>query len=72
MIPDVEVEDMGETLGAPRVAFQIMPASAVRPAPATAWQSLFAATLLLLTFGSCVQLGLAANIHLLPKVRKFL
>jgi hypothetical protein len=68
MIPDVEVEDMGEVVGPPRVAFQVVPAVLVRPAPATAWQSLFAGTLLLFTLGSCLQLGLAANVHLLPKV----
>ena len=47
---------------------QILPASLVRPSPSRTWQSLFAGSLLLLTLGSCVQLGLAANVHLLPKV----
>ncbi len=47
---------------------QILPASIVRPSPSSTWQYLFAGTLFLFTFGSCVQLGLAANVHLLPKV----
>ena len=47
---------------------QILPASVVRPSPSSTWQYLFAGTLFLFTFGSCVQLGLAANVHLLPKV----
>ena len=51
---------------------QILPASIVRPSPSSTWQYLFAGTLFLFTFGSCVQLGLAANVHLLPKVWHYL
>ena len=71
MIEDEEAEELTEGGGsaARRVAFQIVPSSLVRPQPSTSWQSLFAGTLLLFTLGSCMQLGLAANVHLLPKVR---
>ncbi len=50
------------------MVLQVLPASLVRPSPSRTWQSLFAGSLLLLTLGSCIQLGLAANVHLLPKV----
>ncbi|CAL8466800.1 g6336 [Coccomyxa elongata] len=62
--PDAEEED---ARGGPRVAFQIMPRAAVEPAPAPGWQNAAAAVLFLFTIGSCLQLGLAANVSLLPK-----
>lgn len=64
--PDAEEED---ARGGPRVAFQIMPRAAVEPAPAPGWQNAAAAVLFLFTIGSCLQLGLAANVSQLPKVR---
>lgn len=63
--PDAEEED---ARGGPRIAFQIMPRAAVEPAPAPGWQSAAAAVLFLFTIGSSLQLGLAANVSLLPKV----
>ena len=70
MIPDAEAEEP-DPRGGPRVAFQIVLSSSVRPTPATGLQSVFAGTLLLFTLASCLQLGLAANVHLLPKVDPF-
>lgn len=54
--------------GGPRVAFQVIPSAQARPEPTTGWQSLFAGLLLLLAFGTCVQLGMLANVSKLPKV----
>ena len=53
----------------PRVQFEILPAAAAQPAPVLGWQRVAAGVLLLLTLGSTLQFGLAANIGLLPKVR---
>jgi hypothetical protein len=63
--PDAEEED---ARGGPRVAFQVMPTAAVQPAPAPAWQSVAAGVLFLFTAATSLQLGLAANVSLLPKV----
>lgn len=51
----------------PRVQFEILPAAAAQPAPVLGWQRVAAGVLLLLTLGSTLQFGLAANIGLLPK-----
>ena len=64
--PEAEEED---PRGGPRIAFQIVPGAAVRPAPAPAWQGLAAGVLLLLTLGTAAQLGLVANVSKLPKAR---
>ncbi len=64
--PDAEEED---ARGGARVAFQVMPTAAVEPAPAPAWQSYAAAVLFLFSAATCLQLGLAANVSLLPKAR---
>ncbi len=53
----------------PRVQFEILPQSSAQPAPVKGWQRVAAGVLLLLTLGSTLQFGLAANIGLLPKVR---
>lgn len=52
----------------PRVMFEILPAAAAQPPPTVGWQRAIAGVLLLLTLGSTLQFGLAANIGLLPKV----
>lgn len=52
----------------PRVQFEILPAAAAQPVPTAGWTRGAAALLLLLTLGSTLQFGLAANIGLLPKV----
>jgi hypothetical protein len=49
------------------VLFEILPASAAQPQPVVGWQRAAAGVLLLLTLGSTLQFGLAANIGLLPK-----
>ena len=67
-VADPEAEE-DDPRGGPRIAFQIVPAAAARPAPAPGWQGLAAAALLLLTLGTAAQLGLAANVSHLPKVR---
>lgn len=51
----------------PRVQFEILPAAAAQPQAVAGWQRAAAALLLLLTLGSTLQFGLAANIGLLPK-----
>lgn len=56
----------------PRVQFEILPASSAQPAPVKGWQRAVAGVLLLLTLGSTLQFGLAANIGLLPKVGRVL
>jgi hypothetical protein len=48
---------------------QIVAGEACRPKTANTWQTGFAFLLALLTFGSCLQLGLSSNISLLPAVR---
>jgi hypothetical protein len=50
------------------VQFEILPAAAAQPQAVAGWQRAAAALLLLLTLGSTLQFGLAANIGLLPKV----
>lgn len=47
---------------------QVLPGEACRPKPANKWQWAFAVALAALTAGSCLQLGLASNVFLLPKV----
>lgn len=47
--------------------FEILPASAAQPQATVGWQRAAAAVLLVLTLGSTLQFGLAANIGLLPK-----
>jgi hypothetical protein len=59
--------DMMDGPAEPRVVFQIIPAAAALPQPVAGWQRGAAALLLLLTLGSSLQLGLAANVGLLPK-----
>ena len=54
----------------PRVMFEILPAAAAQPQPTAGWTRWVAGVLLLLTLGSTLQFGLAANIGLLPKVRR--
>ena len=68
LVPDPEAEEE-DPRGGPRIAFQIVPGAAVRPAPAPAWQGLAAGVLLLLTLGTAAQLGLVANVSKLPKAR---
>ncbi|KAK9822249.1 hypothetical protein WJX81_006259 [Elliptochloris bilobata] len=66
LVPDPEAEE-DDPRGGPRIAFQIVPAAAVRPEPSPAWQGLVASVLLLLTLGTAAQLGLVANVSKLPK-----
>ncbi|KAL4452729.1 hypothetical protein ABPG75_008391 [Micractinium tetrahymenae] len=74
--PEAALEDMqmGASAAAadgaapePRVMFEILPAAAAQPQPTAGWQRAAAAVLLVLTLGSTLQFGLAANIGLLPK-----
>lgn len=74
--PEATLEDMqmggSGANGAPpepRVMFEILPAEAAQPQQTAGWQRAAAAVLLVLTLGSTLQFGLAANIGLLPKVR---
>lgn len=67
--PDQDPEDLARQNGQRRIAFQIMPASAVRPGAAPGWQAAAAGLLFLFTAGTCLQLALVANVSLLPKVR---
>ena len=53
----------------PRVAFQIVPSSALVPPTTTGWQIAVAGVLVLLLLLACGQLSLVANITKLPKVR---
>ena len=53
----------------PRIAFQILPSLAVRPAAAPGWQGAAAGALGLFTAATCLQLALVANLSRLPKVR---
>lgn len=52
---------------APRVVLQILPMEAALPTPVAGWQRGVAVLLLALTVGSSFQLGLAANVGLLPR-----
>lgn len=60
---DVEGSGFG---GEPRVVIQILPTVVVIPPSAAGWQKGAAFFLFALTLGSSIQLGLAANIGLLP------
>lgn len=51
----------------PRVVFQILPADIATPPATAGWQRGAGFVLLALTLGSALQLGLAANVGLLPK-----
>lgn len=51
----------------PRIVLQILPTEAALPEPTAGWQRGVAAVALALTLGSALQLGLAANVGLLPK-----
>jgi len=51
----------------PKVVFQIIPVEYAVPPPTAGWQRGAAGLLLALTLGSALQLGLAANVGLLPK-----
>ena len=50
----------------PRIAFQIVTAAAAAPPSAPGWQPLAAAVLAVLSAGTSIQLGMAANISRLP------
>jgi len=65
----VEEQDLQSFDGSaePRIVFQIIPKADAEPAPTAGWQRGAAAVLLALTLGSAMQLGLAANVGLLPK-----
>lgn len=68
---DEPIRSSGGDSGAapePRVQFEILPASSAQPVATKGWQRVAAGVLLLLTLGSTLQFGLAANIGLLPKV----
>ena len=68
--PDADLDDLQPRKeGEPRIAFQIMPASAVLQAPAPRWQAFAAGGLFLFTAATCLQLGLVANVSRLPKAR---
>lgn len=51
----------------PRISLQVIPTAAALPAPAAGWQRGLAAILVALTLVSALQLGITANIGLLPK-----
>jgi len=61
-IPEIPPAD-GDQL---RPAFKLVPSSAAYPAPPTTWQSFVSFVLITLTFGTCMQLGLVAEISRLP------
>lgn len=66
LVEDMMVENPGDDQ-TPRVAIQIMPAAQALPQETASWQLIVTIILLILTFGSSVQLGLVANIGKLPK-----
>lgn len=58
--PDAtEPNDKGQKI---RPAFKLVPASAAYPPGQTSWQVLVSLVLLTLTFGSCLQFGLVAEV----------
>lgn len=61
--------DLDTPIDRPVSWLQIVAGEACRPKTANTWQTGFAFLLALLTFGSCLQLGLSSNISLLPAVR---
>ena len=62
-----DFETMEASAGEPRIVVQILPTEAALPPPTVGWQRGAAAVMLALTLGSALQLGLAANVGLLPK-----
>lgn len=68
MVTDPEAEDE-DPRGGPRVAFQIASSSIIQPAKTSNWQWGLAFVLGVLTIATAFQLGLVANVSMLPKVR---
>lgn len=66
LVEEREWEGM-DPLAEPRVVLQIVPTEAGVPPPTATWQRWVALVAVALTLGSSVQLGLAANVGLLPK-----
>ena len=66
LVEEREWEGM-DPMAEPRYVFQILPTEAALPVPTAGWQRGVAAVALALTLGSALQLGLAANVGLLPK-----
>lgn len=66
LVEEREWEGM-DPMSEPRIALQIVPTEAAMPPPTAGWQRGAAAVTLALTFASALQLGLAANVGLLPK-----
>ncbi|KAF3331155.1 putative zinc metalloprotease EGY1 [Carex littledalei] len=52
--------------GGPRVSFGLLRKEVSEPGPTTLWQYVISALLFLLTIGSCVELGIASQITILP------
>ena len=67
MVTDPEAEDE-DPRGGPRVAFQIASSSIIQPAKTSSWQWGLAFVLGVLTIATAFQLGLVANVSMLPKV----
>lgn len=70
MLDDMQAGAAADGAPQPRVQFEILPAAAAQPQATAPWQRAAASVLLVLTLGSTLQFGLAANIGLLPKVRE--
>lgn len=68
MVADPEAEDE-DPRGGPRVAFQIAASDAIQPRESRNWQRALAAILGLFTLATALQLGLTANISVLPKAK---
>ena len=67
MVTDPEAEDE-DPRGGPRVAFQIASSAIIQPAKTSSWQWGLAFVLGVLTIATAFQLGLVANVSMLPKV----
>lgn len=52
--------------GGPRIAFEVLPRAKATPNPTRNWEYVFGALLFLLTVGSCLSLGLTANVTTIP------
>lgn len=69
MVTDPEAEDE-DPRGGPRVAFQITSSAIIQPAKTSGWQWGLAFVLGVLTIATAFQLGLVANVSMLPKVTR--
>ncbi|XP_078441756.1 peptidase M50 family protein [Wolffia australiana] len=58
--------DAPDPRGGPRVSFGLLRKEVSEPGPTTLWQYVIALLLIVLTFGSCVEVGIASQLKSLP------